>query len=128
MKGVRMSKITTSLPVFVLDFEPPLVGFEDRFNTFRLGRTWAVKLKRLDHVLLMDVKAKQVFGRGEVLRIELGPLKEMALMHAIENHNQLSKTPFEAAEDLMVRMRKRFGPHIATDTKVCTVIYLKRKG
>jgi hypothetical protein len=121
-----MPKITASLPIFVLDFEPPLIGMDSKFNTFRLGRKWSTLLKKGDHVLLMDAKAKSVFGRAQVTDVYVGKLVDMAFENAAGNHNQLGKGESEAAEDLLERMRRRFGPHIATDTKTTTVIYLKR--
>jgi hypothetical protein len=115
-------------PIYALDFEPPLVGLEAKFNTFRLGYTWSKRLKRGDRVLLMDSKAKEVFGRAKVTHVYTGKLVDMAFENGKGNHNQLGKEDAAAAEDLIVRMRKRFGPHIATDSKGTTVIWLERTG
>jgi hypothetical protein len=118
---------TIKIPCFALDFEPPLAGFQDEFNTFRLGLTWSKKLQKGDLVLLFDTKEKAIFGRAKVLGIETGKLIELAQGHAHMNHNQLGKAPMEAAYCLVERVRKRYGPHIARDDKKCTVIYLRRK-
>lgn len=116
-----------TLPIYVLEFEPPLQGFDGEFNTFRLGWAWAKRVKRGRHVLLMNSKTKEVFGRARVLNIWTGTLLDLATMMASRNHNQLGKAPSEATSDLMGRMRDRYGPHIARDDKRCTVILMRRR-
>jgi len=115
------------IPIYAIDFEPPLVGMDGSFNTFRLGGTWAAKVRPGNHVLLFDTKNKVIFGRARVTHVYMGKLVDMAYENATLNHNQLGKGEVEAAEDLMARMRKRYGPKIAHDDKRTTVIYLERR-
>jgi hypothetical protein len=114
------------IPIYAIDFEPPLVGLEGYFNTFRIGGTWAARVKRGSTVLLYDTKEKRIFGRARVTDVELGKLLDMAGVHAHMNHNQLGKAPSDATADLMRRVQKRYGPRIAHDDKRTTVIYLQR--
>lgn len=110
----------------VIGFIPPVVGTEEEFNTFRLGTTYAKTLSPGDEVLLLNEKAKIVFGRARVERIETGGLGEMCLLHAHKNHTELGKDPNFAPLRLMETLRRIYGPHIATLTKKTTVIYCRR--
>lgn len=117
---------TITLPIYVLDFQPPFSGVDGSFNTFRLGASWSKRLLEGDVVLLVDTKTRQVFGRAKVLTIGVGPLLEMLDRHAAMNHSQLGKGRKEASDDLHRRILKRYGPRIATDNKATSVIYLRR--
>lgn len=110
----------------VIGFIPPVVGTEEEFNTFRLGTTYAKTLSPGDEVLLLNEKAKIVFGRARVERIETGCLGEMCLLHAHKNHTELGNDPNTAPERLHDTLRRIYGPHIATLTKKTTVIYCRR--
>lgn len=110
----------------VIEFAPPMSGFENEFNTIRVG----VKLSRClsvgDEVLLVDKSQSAAFGRARVTGIETGSLTEVAEKHGAQNHNQLHLPTEGAGERVVASLKKRYGPHIATDTKRSTVVYLKR--
>lgn len=121
---------------YALDFSPPMFGLDARqWNTFRLGRVWTERLNLGDRVYLLNKRIMHVFGAAIVEGLHVGPLIDMAREHARFNHNQLirrkgvlrSRSSVRIAkEQLMENMRRRYGLHIATDSKLCTVIYLRR--
>ncbi|MEZ2310846.1 hypothetical protein AB6809_29800 [Paraburkholderia sp. RCC_158] len=114
---------------YVIEFAPPAEGLDGvlPFNTFRIGKVWAGRLKEGDEVLLMWSKKMQVFGRATVGAIHTGKLRELAEQHAAFNHNQSGHPDVDGAPDrLIANMQKRYGPHIAHDNKLTTVIYLRR--
>lgn len=110
----------------VVGFIPPVVGVDGEFNTFRLGGFYTKHLKPGEEVLLLDEKAKMVFGRAEVVSIETGGLGEMCLIHGHKNHTELANDPLTAPERLHDTLRRIYGPHIATIAKKTTVLYLRR--
>lgn len=110
----------------VVGFIPPVIGTEGEFNTFRLGLTYARTLSPGDEVLLLNEKAKIVFGRARVERIETGCLGEMCLLYAHRNHTELSGDPNTAPQHLHKTLCRIYGPHIATPTKKTTVIFMRR--
>jgi hypothetical protein len=113
----------------IIDFAPPAEGLDGVFvfNTFRVGRTWASKVKTDDEVLLMWAKKLRVFGRAVVGEVHTGKLRELAEQHARFNHNQTGNPDTAGAADrLIANMMKRYGPHIVHENKLCTVIYMKR--
>ena len=111
----------------VIEFAPPLCGFEGFFNTFRLGAFYLDRLKIGETVALYDNKAKLIFGHAVVESVYAGKLSEMLVAHAALNHTQLSNLGLvEPPEALKTVIKKLYGPHIATDSKRTTVIYLRR--
>lgn len=112
--------------VSVIGFIPPVEGVDKEFNTFRLGGTFAKRLKEGDEVFLMDEKNKIVFGRAQVLRVESGKLGELCLLHAAKNHRELLNDETTAPERLFQYLQRVYGPHIATATKKSCVIYMRR--
>ncbi|UUZ75413.1 hypothetical protein LP414_27240 [Polaromonas sp. P1(28)-13] len=111
----------------VIGFIPPFIGVEGVFNTFRLGLTLTKRLQPGMEVFLMCEKTKTVFGRAEVISLSTGPLTQMCLEHGRHNHSELGKPdPETSPERLLTLVRKIFGPHIATDNKKTTVVYLRR--
>jgi len=114
---------------YVIEFAPPAEGLDGAlpFNTFRIGRVWAGRIKQGDEVFLMWSKKMQVFGRATVGAIFTGKLRELAEVHAAFNHNQIDHPDVAGAPDrLIANMQKRYGPHIAHDNKLTTCIYLTR--
>lgn len=111
----------------VIEFAPPAEGLDGvlPFNTFRLGRVWHERLKTGDEVFLMWAKKMQVFARARVGAVYKGKLRELANEHARFNHNQLALDVAGAPDRLMANMTKRYGPHLITDTKLATCIYLQ---
>lgn len=112
----------------VIGFIPPVVGTEGEFNTFRLGGKYASNLKPGDEVFLMEEKSRHVFGKAQVIRVELGSLGEMCLVHAPYNHTELilEDRKTAGAERLFKLLQRIYGPHIATAKKKTSVIYLRR--
>lgn len=108
----------------VLGFIPPLVGLEEVFNTFRLGRKFA-SLPVGSEVLLIDEKRKVAFGRAEVLDVTTGPLSALCAVYGSENHTQLGKQG-DHAEQLYQVLTRIYGPHIVQPTKLATCIKLRR--
>lgn len=130
--GIFKRSTLIRFPVYALNFTPPMEGLDaERFATFRLGRKWMKRVRCGEGVLLLDGKSMRIFDERIVSSMEVGPLKQMALAHGTWSHNQLvrgekRKSTRVAAARLMENMRKRYGPHIATDNRLCTVIYLVR--
>jgi hypothetical protein len=115
------------METLVLDFIPPLTGFEGAFNTFRLGTGMLKKVAVGDEVFLMEGKRKVVFGRARVTQIEPGLLGELCLSHAAMNHTEVHSTDkTESSARLFAYIRKLYGPHIALPTKRAVVVYLER--
>lgn len=113
----------------VIEFAPPVEGLDGvlPFNTFRIGKVWASRVKDGDTVYLMDKKKMLIFGRATVGAVFTGKLRELAETHAVFNHNQIDNPDVESAPArLIANMQKRYGPHIAHDNKLTTVIYLRR--
>lgn len=108
----------------VIGFIPPIVGCEDEFNTFRIGKKYAT-LAIGSEVFLMDEKRKVVFGRAKVLDVTVGPLSGLCAVYAAENHTELGQSG-DHAERLYQLLRRIYGPHIVTPTKIATCIKLKR--
>ena len=111
----------------VIGFIPPIVGVEEDFNTFRMGK----KLTRLvegEEVFLMNTKELIVFGEAVVVRVDMGTLDEMCVLHGDKNHSELHKDPDDAARSLYQTILKIYGPHMVHPKKVFTVISLRRIG
>lgn len=114
------------MDMYIIDFTPPMENLDGAFNTFRLGGKWAKVLEPGARVILADGKESRAIGLAEVISVVKGKLCEVAAEHACYNHNQRGKGKREAADALMENMRRRYGPHIAQDNKLTTVIYLRR--
>lgn len=114
------------MQVRVIGFIPPHVGLEGEFNTFRLGGKMAQVLAPGQEVFLMDEKEKLVFGRAEVISVEVGKLEQLCEVHAHKNHTELANNPEGAPQRLLAFIQKIFGPHIAPPTKRACVVYLRR--
>jgi hypothetical protein len=117
------------LPLHYLTFRPPLVGFEDEFNTIRLGKKWATRLDLGQYVLLVDARDEIAFGLAVVQYLEVGKLAFICDHYGDRNHTQIG---FEVAQcgiagaRVLEVIRKMYGPHIALPTKTATVIGLRR--
>ena len=110
----------------VIGFVSPVFGVEGEFNTFRIGSFYAKRLSPGDVVYLLNEKEKIIFGKAEVLRVEAGPVGEMCVLYAHQNHTELSNNPVTAPERLYATPRKIYGPHVLTVNKKATVVFLKR--
>ena len=109
----------------MIEFTPPMGGFEGVFNTVRVGMTWSRRLTNGMKVALMDKKNSLIFGYATVELVECGALGDIVQRYAHENHNQKGLDPEGAPERLTQSMTKRYGPHIITPTKKVSVIYLR---
>lgn len=56
----------------IIEFTPPMQGFEGKFNTFRLGKKYSVILKQGDRVGLVDKKEHYIFALAKVEAILTG--------------------------------------------------------
>lgn len=111
----------------VISFIPPIVGADGEFNTVRLGGALAKRLAPGMKVLLMNQKTQTVFGEAVVTDIAVGTLKQLCLLHGHKNHTELSAEDADQSGDRLFKlMQKIYGPHIATETKKATVVYLRR--
>ena len=111
--------------MYVIEFAPPMTGFEGRFNTVRLGGTWGRRVKGGDRVLLLDKRVSAVFGTAEVEQVVVGRLNELAPAHAEHNHNQKGLDAQGAPERLVAGMKKRYGPQKVRDNSLVTFVYLR---
>lgn len=116
------------MQAYALDFAPPFAGMEHEFfNTIRLGISWSKRLKPSDTVYIQSSKDKLITATAIVESIETGPLGEILLQHAAENHNEINSNDGRAAERLYRYMLKLYGPHIINPKKKATVIYLRKQ-
>lgn len=106
--------------MYVIGFAPPMVGLEGEFNTFRIGGKWFKTLEVGMQVAILDEKNKRIVGYAEVTDLDKGQFKDMLEKHAYKNHSGLGAT------DLGAYILKIYGPHIVNDTKLTTVIYLRK--
>lgn len=117
---------TTPTPTApALAFGYPRRGLEGRFNTFRLGKTWAARAIPGATVELIDSRSKKLLKHARVLTVVQGTLIEMAQLHAREAHNWKGYPEAERPALLVASMKKRYPPGRATDDSVVTVIYLE---
>ena len=111
-----------------IGFVPPVVGVDGEFNTFRLGGFYRRALEAGQLVYLADEKAKQIIGLACVDHISSGQLSEMCVLYGAENHSNLVQHDdgLQPQERLYRLLQKLYGPHIATPSKLTTVIHLRR--
>lgn len=102
-------------------------GFNDQFNTFRLGATWYNRVSPETICALYDTGKKKIFGKAVVTATYNGDLEEMCHDHAWKNHLFLGVDQEDAAGKMEDAMRKAYG-HILEYRKnsICTVINLER--
>ena len=110
----------------VIGFIPPIIGLENRFNTFRLGTALSKRLCPGEEVILLNEREKIAFGKAIIEKVDVGRLDEMCALHAKNNHLELGQSSEESAARLYAVLQKIYGPHIVTPTKKATVIYCRR--
>lgn len=111
----------------VLGFKQPLLGFEnERFSTFRIGEAWHRRLYVGALVGLFDLTDGKVFEYAEIERLEVANLRDACISFAKFNHSQLHEDPFDAPNNMFSRMRRLYGPAIATNDKPTTVIFMRK--
>lgn len=112
----------------LIDFIPPIIGIEGKFNTFRLGLFYSKCLKPGEVVGLVDSKARLLIGTANVIEVHLGTVQNMTRAWAHENHTQLKNvSDVPVHERLYEVMLRIYGPHILTPTKKVTVVRLERR-
>lgn len=111
--------------MYVIEFAPPMSGFEGSFNTIRLGGAWAKRLSGGETVLLIDKPNCKVFGRAIVEQVVVGTVCDLLPRHAAHNHNQKGLDTVGAPERALASMLKRYGPQMVRDNSRCTIIYLR---
>lgn len=111
---------------YVLDFVPPLEGFEGEFNTIRMGVKWTKLLQRGDHVYLQNSKDKMIFAKAEVISVEQDTFGQICLYHAANNHSEIGRADGNSASRIYKLMTKFLGPHIVNHSKKACVVYLRR--
>lgn len=117
------------MAVYSIQFAPPHQGFEGEFNTLRLGKTWATRLKLGDVIAITDSKTGEVFSWAEVTAVHADRLPALLRDHAHRNHKeQGTDDPSGAAERRRASMSKLYGPRFVTDTRWAAAIYLRILG
>jgi hypothetical protein len=106
----------------VLAFQPPLVGFEDVFNTFRVGIAWKSRLGGNEIVGLLDAKTEKLFGKAQVIDCDSGNIDEMIEKHGSQNHIILR----DDSKDLKTVLNRFYGPKLINQPAGITVITMKR--
>ena len=106
--------------MYVIGFTPPLIGLEGEFNTFRIGGKWFKTLQVGECVAILDEKNKRIVSYAEVTELHKGQFREMLEKFAYKNHTGLGAT------DLGNFILRLYGPHIVNDTKLTTVICLRK--
>lgn len=109
-----------------IEFAGPVVGVEDRFNTFRLGLFYFKHLLPDETVYLLSSKEKMVFGTAKVEQVKVGGLREMCDLYGHQNHTELANAQEGAADRLFATMLKIYGPAIATPNKKTSIVLLRR--
>ena len=112
--------------MYVIEFAPPILNIENDFNTVRLGVKWGRLLNPGDEVLLINKPKSEVMCRAVVRKVTVGKLKDLAPIHAAQNHNQKGLDPAGAPERMIAGMIKRYGPHKCDLDKRITVIDLRK--
>lgn len=74
------------------------------------------------------VHDKIAIGSRIVSLIETGKIRDVLAKHALKSHLEVGGDgdPIAAAERRFVSIQKLYGPRIVTDSKMVTVIYLRR--
>jgi len=113
--------------IHVIDFSAPMDGLTDEFNTVRLGMKLSRSLEPGDTVMLVEKPKSVLIGWAQVIRTDVGTLKDIAARYAALNHNQKGLDPDGAPARLIENMVKRYGPHKCGENSKVTMIHLKRE-
>lgn len=108
-----------------ITFGYPRRGLEGRFNTIRLGASWATKVVPGDEVELVDSRSLKVLGRAIVESVSTGPLDEVANAHAHMAHNWKAHPAEERPALLKASLSRRYPPGRVRSDSICSVIYLR---
>jgi len=102
-------------------------GFNENFNTFRLGATWYNRVSPGIICGLYDVGKKRMFGKAVVTATYNGDMEEMCFDHAYKNHLFIGINKYIAAKQMDDAMKAAYG-HILEYRKnsICTVIEMQR--
>jgi hypothetical protein len=118
-------------PCHLLTFANPAGLTLRRFNTLRLSRGWATKLKAGEIVLLAH--KDQVLGQAKVSKVISGRITDMLYEHAWWNHVELAlheENPRGYETSLAMGRRrasleKMYGPQRVTESSYLSVIGLE---
>jgi hypothetical protein len=103
------------------------IGLDGNFNTVRLGKAWADRLREGALVTLWNSIKDREIGVAKVKSCIVGPWQDVAPKHAHRNHTQVDQ-PREGAEDRLYEiLRKGYGPHLMKPDRLVTAIYLERE-
>lgn len=109
----------------VISFQAPFIGFESDFNTIRPGMAWSSRLTKGNIVGLLNAKNDELFGKAQVVSVDVGNIHDMLAKHAANNHLMLSQEADQQSK-LMTVLSKIYGPRIINDQSTVSVINLKR--
>lgn len=113
----------------VIIFRPPLIGLEDQFNTFRMGRAWFNRVKAGTRVALLDASKREVFGRATVIAVYYGSKALMQELHGPRNHLMLNlkfDDKHQMVEHFSGLCRRAMGNIIYENSDTASVIYMRR--
>lgn len=114
------------MAIYSITFAPPHHGFEGEFNTLRLGRTLAQRLKQGDKIAITDSKTGEVIKWAEVTETHAARLPELLREHAHRNHKEHGLgDPAGAPQRRRESMTKIYGPRFVTDTRWATAVYMR---
>lgn len=108
-----------------IKFSYPRRGLNGQFNTFRLGKALAERVKPGDCVDLIDARTSKLLKRATVTAVHVGQLSDMAKLHAAQAHNWKEHPAEQRAELLVASLKKRYPPGRARDDSTVTVVYMQ---
>ncbi|CAO3459985.1 hypothetical protein [Azospirillum argentinense] len=101
-------------------------GLDARFNTVRIGRAWAERVKKGAFVTLWHGPGEEPIGTARVLGSKAGVYREVAPLHARFNHTQLGLDPEGAEARLLKVLVASYGSTFMTAERQVSVIYMER--
>ncbi|WP_028449771.1 hypothetical protein [Chitinibacter tainanensis] len=118
----RITECSDFLPVIAFQSD---AGMTARFNTIRVGKAWAERVKIGTRVGLVSTKTGQIFGYGEVDAVYAGELQDVCDNFGADNHTLLGKEVDEPGKAIWRVLRNCYG-NLAMQNKYATAIYMKR--
>lgn len=112
----------------------PALGFSvltgldaPRWNTVRLGKAWAERLKPRQRVAIVDTTSRRIMRYMRVERAEAATLSQIVATHATRNHALVGRalSAEEASAALTKILQNAYGRNYAAPGKPASVIYLQ---
>lgn len=112
----------------------PWLGFSvtdglmlNRWNTIRIGKSWASRLRPGDTVAIGNLRTKTIVRKMRVEMVVVTSLAKACKFHGGCNHYSIAKlTPHEDIGTAMMKIiRNAYGTSIALPHKEASVIYLQ---